>query len=233
MAYTIQVENFEGPLDLLLQLVEGEKMEITDISLVQVTEPFLRYMEERRGKMPPEELADFLLVAAKLVYLKSKALVPSLEVDAELEGPDLATQLRTYQAFVAAAKHLQVLSAQGVRSFSNPRRMVTMEDVRFVAPQITVEDLRGLFAQVVRRLEPILRLPQAAIERVMTLEEKMSQLVERVRVAVTTSFRAMAHETASRAELIVTFLAMLELAKQRTISVKQAELFDDIHISQV
>lgn len=108
-----------------------------------------------------------------------------------------------------------------------------MEDVRFVAPQITVEDLRGLFAQVVRRLEPILRLPQAAIERVMTLEEKMSQLVERVRVAVTTSFRAMAHETTSRAELIVTFLAMLELAKQRTISVKQAELFDDIHISQV
>ncbi len=233
MAYTIQVQNFEGPLDLLLQLVEGEKMEITDISLVQVTEPFLRYMEERRGKMPPEELADFLLVAAKLVYLKSKALIPSLEPDAELEGPDLATQLRTYQAFVAAAKHLQVLSAQGVRSFSHPRRMLAMDDVHFVAPEITKDELKGLFALVVRRLEPILRLPQAAIERVMTLEEKMSQLVERVRVAVTTSFRAMAHEATSRAELIVTFLAMLELAKQRTISVKQAELFEDIHISHV
>lgn len=233
MAYTIQVQNFEGPLDLLLQLVEGERMEITDISLVQVTEPFLRYMEERRGQMPPEELADFLLVAAKLVYLKSKALMPSLEPDEELEGPDLASQLRTYQAFVAAAKHLHMLSAQGVRSFSHPRRMVSMEDARFVPPKMTKEDLRGLFVQVVRRLEPILRLPQAAIERVMTLEEKMSQLVERVRVAVKTSFRVMAQEATSRAELIVTFLAMLELAKQRTISVKQEQLFEDIHISHV
>jgi segregation and condensation protein A len=231
MAYSITIQNFEGPLDLLLQLVEGEQMEITDISLVQVTEPFLRHLAERRGQMLPEELADFLLIASKLVYLKSKAIVPSLETDAELEGPDLASQLRAYQAFVAAAKQIQALSAQGVRSFSHPRQMVKLEELGFVAPSITQDDLRALFAGLVRRLEPIARLPQAAIERVMTLEEKMSQLVERVRHAVQTSFRAMAHEATSRAELIVTFLALLELTKQRSIRVEQAQLFEDIQIS--
>ncbi len=233
MSYSVAIQNFEGPLDLLLQLVEGEKLEITDISLVQVTEPFLRYLEERRGQMMPEELADFLLIASKLVYLKSKAIVPSLEADALEEGPDLASQLRTYQAFVAAAKQLQALASQGVRSFSHPRAMYKQEDAYFLPPHASVEDLRGLFIRLVRRLEPIVRLPQAAIERVMTLEEKMAQLVHKVRQAIQTSFRAMAHEASSRAELIVTFLALLELTKQRTFRVQQAELFEDIEISSV
>lgn len=230
MPYAVAIQNFEGPLDLLLQLVEGEKLEITDISLAQVTEPFLRYLEERRGQMPPEELADFLLIASKLVYLKSKAIVPNMEEDLE-EGPDLATQLRAYQVFVAAAKQLQVLASKGVRSFSHPRAMYKQADARFLPPQATAQDLHVLFVRLVRRLEPIVRLPQAAIERVMTLEEKMVQLIERVRTAVRTSFRAMAHGTTSRADLIVTFLALLELTKQRTFRVQQTELFEDIEIS--
>ena len=84
MAYEVHIASFEGPLDLLLQLVEAQKLEITEISLVQVTDPFLAHLREAEGTLSPQELADFLLVAAKLVYLKSKALLPTL-TDTELE----------------------------------------------------------------------------------------------------------------------------------------------------
>lgn len=234
MPYAVTLENFEGPFDLLLQLVENEKLDITNISLVQVTEPFLRHLDERRGQMAPEELADFLVIAAKLVYLKSKAIVPNLIDEALEEGPDLATQLRAYQAFIAASKHIQLLATKGVRSFSHPRQVYKPEPGSFVAPSgLQGEELKGLFLRAVRRLEPLLRLPQAAIERVMTLEEKMSELVTRVREKLKTSFREMTTDTRSKAELIVTFLALLELTKQKTVEVAQNNLFEDIEISHV
>lgn len=235
MPYAVALENFEGPFDLLLQLVESEKLDITNISLVQVTEPFLRHLEERRGQMTPEELADFLLIAAKLVYLKSKAIVPNL-VDAALEeGPDLATQLRAYQAFIAASKHIQALAAQGVRSFGHPRQIYKPEPGTFIAPPATfqVEEMKALFLRVAHRLEPLIRLPQAAIERIVTLEEKMVELIEHVRERVKTSFREMTTSTKSKAELIITFLALLELTKQRNFQVAQANLFEDIEISSL
>lgn len=233
MTYAVAIENFEGPFDLLLQLVENQQLDITNVSLAQATEPFLHYLEERRGQMAPEELADFLLIAAKLVYLKSKAIVPGLE-DAELdEGADLASQLRAYQVFVAAAKQLQALAAEGVHSFSRPKQIVKRE-AGFAPPtQLGTDDLRALFAQVVRRLEPLVRLPKAAIERVVTLEEKMAELVERVQQAVKTSFHSMASHAKNKAELIVTFLALLELTKQRTLQARQTNLFEDIEISHL
>lgn len=233
MAYAIAIENFEGPFDLLLQLVESQELDITNVSLAQATEPFLRYLDERRGQMAPEELADFLVVAAKLVYLKSKAIVPGLEDDSLEEGADLASQLRAYQVFAMAAKQLQVLAAEGIHSFSRPKQIMKRE-MAFAPPsQLTVEDLRGLFSQVVRRLEPLVRLPRAAIERVVTLEEKMAELVERVQQAIKTSFHSMASHAKNKAELIVTFLALLELTKQRTLQARQTNLFEDIEISRV
>lgn len=233
MPYAVAIKNFEGPFDLLLQLVEAEKLDITDISLVQVTEPFLTYLAERRGALPPEELADFLVIAAKLVYLKSKAIVPGL-TEAEMEeGPDLASQLRAYQAFVAASKHIQMLAAEGGRSFGRTRHVLKAEPGTFSAPPLVPEDVHGLFTRLLRRLEPLTRLPQAAMERVMTLEEKMSELLARTERALRTSFRIVAKEAKNRAELIITFLAILELAKQRTIEVRQTELFEDINIAKL
>ena len=118
MPYTVRVEKFEGPLDLLLQLIEGEKLEITEISLVQVTEPFVQHVRERQGAIPPEELADFLVVAAKLIYLKSRALLPELTDQALDEGPDLADQLRMYRAFVEASNRLGEMDRRALRSYS-------------------------------------------------------------------------------------------------------------------
>ncbi len=233
MAYAVQLEGFEGPLDLLLQLVEAEKLEITEISLMRVTEPFLRRLEEQRDQIPLEELADFLVIAAKLVYLKSRALLPTLEDPLLEEGPDLATQLRAYKAFVEAANRIGEMTRQGMRAFGRLRRSVVQEEkTEFVPPTgVTSQGLHEMYARVIRRLEPITVLPRAAVARVVTIEEKIAELTERVRQGLQLSFHRLLAESGSRDELVVSFLALLELMKQRIISVRQAELFEDIYVS--
>lgn len=234
MPFTVQVERFEGPLDLLLQLVESEKLEITEISLVSVCEPFIQHLEANRGSIPTEELADFLVVAAKLVYLKSRAILPSF-TDAELEeGPDLATQLRLYKAYADAAKLLAERTRTGKLSFNRNKVTRVVREVQFSPPpDVTAEGLAQLFLLVVKRLQPLIKLPQAAIERVVTIEEKMSQLRERITKAVRVSFKSFLAESSNKKEAIVAFLALLELVKQRVVSVKQPDLFEEIHLESV
>ncbi len=232
MGYGVKIENFEGPMDLLLQLIESEKLEIANVSLAQVTEPFVAHVRENQGKIAPEELADFLVIAAKLVYLKSKILLPYLS-DAELdEGPDLETQLRMYKAFVEAAAKIDALAQAGNTAYGRSRRMTIAREPQFIPPPgVTNETLHELFVRVVRRLEPILQLPKAAIERVVTLEEKISQLIGRVKKLMHVSFHRFLSEAGDRHEMIVSFLALLELVKQRTITYEQQELFQDIRIT--
>lgn len=231
MAYEVRSTTFEGPLDLLLQLVESQKLEITKVSLMEVTAPFLKHVEEHRGKMAPEELADFLVVAAKLVYLKSKALLPSLQ-DAELEeGPDLEEQLRLYKVFVEAAKQLDAMWRSGHASYGRTKRPVALDQVTFVAPiGVTADVLKDLYQRVVRRLEPLHQLPKVALERVISLEDKIQDLGARIKRAFRVSFHGVLAEAQDRAEMIVSFLALLELIKQRDVHVEQSEMFSDIHL---
>jgi len=232
MTYSIKIEKFEGPLDLLLQLIESDKLEITEVSLLQVTEPFVKLVRESKNKIPPEELADFLVIAAKLVYLKSRALLPML-TDAELEeGPDLATQLRMYKAFVEAANRLGEMAKANRCSYSRVRRPRQNMEAGFIAPKgVTAAVLQGLYVLIIRRLEPVLALPQAAIARAITIEDKIAQLFGRVRQFLKTSFHKFLAESHDRSEMVVSFLALLELVKQRQVKVEQKDLFQEIQLS--
>ncbi|MDO8583731.1 MAG: segregation/condensation protein A [bacterium] len=233
MSYSVKIEHFEGPLDLLLQLIESEKLEITTVSLMQVTEPFVQHVRENQGNIPPEELADFLVVAAKLVYLKSRAILPGL-TDVELdEGPDLESQLRLYKAFVAIADQFDVTWKSGACSFSRTRHPVR-EMVGFVPPRnVTTALLQELYQKIVKRLEPIAQLPKAAILRAISIEEKIEELRERIRRSLKTSFHRFLAEAQDRSEMVVSFLALLELIKQRIVSVNQGQLFEDIHLEKL
>jgi segregation and condensation protein A len=232
MPFAVRLTAFEGPLDLLLQLVESAKLPITDVSLVEVTEPFLAHLEEHRATIPAEELADFLVIASKLVYLKSKALLPSLVDPALEEGPDLASQLRAYQAFAAAAKRFAEQIRLGVGCYSRSKAMTPPLDLQTSLPSsCTLESLQTLYLAVIKRLQPILRLPKVAIERVVTIEEKMSSLVQRVRSAMRVSFHRFLAESETRMEAVVSFLALLELLHRHEIRIEQPDLFTDIHIS--
>lgn len=231
MAYAVNIANFQGPLDLLLQLVEQRALEITTLSLVEVTDPFVTHVRANEGKIPPEELADFLLLAARLIYLKSKAILPGFGEEAFDEGPDVENQLRTYKQFVLAARMLGEMAKQGPHSFGRDMRSVTLPDGVFVPPAgLAGETLAASYRRVCARLEPVLRLPQAAIMCAISIEEKIDELIARVKRAVKTSFHHVLRESADRGEMVVSFLALLELIKQRIVRVKQEDLFEDIEM---
>ncbi len=231
MAVTFRIDHFEGPLDLLLQLVEQEQLDISTVSLANVAEQFVIHVNNSKH-IPPEELADFLVIAAKLMYIKSKLLVPSL-VDAELEeGPDLETQLREYQRFVSASKLIDQRWREERRSFVRSASSKPIQEMGFSPPPgITTEILEALMRRVIARLEPLIRLPQVSLERAVTIQDKIRDLFHRVKGQTKVSFHAFVQGATSRTETIVSFLALLELVKQRFVDVDQADLFHDIAIT--
>ena len=232
MNVTFKVEHFEGPLDLLLQLVEKEDLDISTISLAAVAEQFVAHVKETPN-LPLEDVADFLVVAAKLMYLKSKLLLPSL-MDQELEeGPSLEEQLRRYRAFIAASKELNRMWNADAQAFQRVPRPIRRRDVMFAPPDgVTLTLLNGVIQRIVSKIEPLIRLPNAAIERVISIQEKLNHLLRRVREIFKTTFHSFVGTNASRGDVIVSFLALLELTKQRFVSVAQDELFQDIMIEK-
>lgn len=226
-----RVEQFEGPLDLLLQLVEQEKMDISNVSLAAVADQFLEYVHASSG-IPPIELADFLVVAAKLLYLKSRLFLPQLTMDGLDEGPDLAIQLREYQRFVAAARVIQSRWTTGQQSFARPEQAtVPRVATEFVPPiGVTLAILEQTMRRVVAKLEPMLRLPQIQMERTMTLQEKIRDLAGRIRGQASMSFHTFMSGARSKTEAVVSFLALLELIKQKFVRVEQTAMFHDIAV---
>jgi len=227
---SFKIEYFEGPLDLLLQLVEQEELDISTLSLAAVADQFVQHVNNRPD-LPLEELADFLVVAAKLIYLKSKLLLPSL-YDQELEdGPDMETQLRTYREFVRASRIIDRLWRSNVRSFVRVRRPVKFTNVVFSPPSgITTIILRETMMRVIVYLEPRITLPKAAVERVVTIQEKITQLFAHIQKTARITFSQFLGNRASKPETVASFLALLELVKQRFVHVSQESLFHEISI---
>jgi segregation and condensation protein A len=229
---TFQTAKFEGPLDLLLQLVEQEELAITEVSLATVADQFVAYVREGKGKIPPEELADFLVVAAKLVYMKSRLLLPSLVADELEEGPDLATQLRLYQQFVAASRTINKLWESDRVSFARERRPIrSLEQTFSPPPDMTTGLLRELMQGVVDRLAPLKKMPEAAMKRVITIQDKIASLADKLRRHASFRFSTFMEHAKDKGEIVVSFLALLELVKQRVVKVAQADLFHEIDIA--
>ncbi len=229
-AYKVQLEEFAGPLDLLLQLIETQELDITKVSLAQVADQFIEHMK-RLESTDPEEVADFLVVVAKLLYIKSKALLPS--IDLEEEGVDLEKQLKLYKAFVDASKGIAALIKEG--NFNYVRERFPEEIARGFQPpeNVNAAKLALLYASVLKRLEPLFVLPKKVIEKTIHIHEKIQHIKDIITREATSSFQKVISGASSKTEKIVSFLAMLELVKQRIITVEQEQLFEDIVIKRV
>ena len=233
MPVTVRIEQFEGPLDLLLQLIEREELDISEVSLARVADQYALHVRENHGQIPPTELADFLVIAAKLVYLKSKLLIPSLEDEDLDEGPDLASQLRLYQRFVEAAGMLneQWNSAQTSYGRTIPKTVRKLE-VEFAPPKdISGDTLESIMQSVIKKLTPVVKLPQAAIKRIIRIQDKIADLASRLRKTANMTFSGFVKNAKDKQERLVSFLALLELVKQRVVTVEQNDLFEDIDIA--
>ena len=223
----IQLSRFTGPLDLLLNLISKKKLHISEIALSEVTEQYLRYLdtiEERDA----DELADFLVVATRLLLLKSRTLLPKFAADEE-DGQSLERQLRLYKAFMDASKPLSKLWLGSGRSLwhDEPPRRPTA----FVPSEnVTLATLRRSMIQLVNRLEPPKELPETRIDRAVSMKEKINRIRELLRAAKRLSFQDIVGEVRNKTEVIVSFLAILELMKQRAVALRQDESFGDIDI---
>jgi len=231
MAVKIKVEKFEGPLDLLLQLIEREELSITEISLSKIADQYLAYLESV-ARRDPEELADFLVVAAKLLLLKSRELLPSAPVP-EDEGPSLASQLRMYKIFWEAAQRLErVFKEKRFISFRD--KLPASIAPRFSPPPgISGDRLRAAFVQVLERITPIVKYPEERLKKTVSIQEKIDRIRSIIQKEATVRFREILAGAASKTEVVVNFLALLELVRARTVSVTQDEAFGDILISRV
>lgn len=227
----IKLQKFEGPLDLLLQLIEEQKLDITEISLAQVTEQFLQYI--RTPLLKPQQLADWLVIAAKLLVIKSRVLVPSLKLNPEEEqdATNLAWQLYQYKCYKEAAKYLKSLDTKNLQSWG--RHTVFAEKISFYPdPAGNVSTFHAAMKYLAKTLEEIISLPKKVLEEVVTITEKIDHLQKLIQKKVEMRLKDLLASAQSKTEIIVTFLALLELVKQKILTVEQESIFADITIKK-
>lgn len=223
-----QLEKFQGPLALLLELIEGEKLAISEVSLAKVTEQYIKHVQSLPA-IDPDDLADFLVVAAKLIYLKSKTLLPDLHLEEE-DGPSLEAQLRMYKEYVEAAKKIEELIRK--KRFAFFREKMPIPEGFFPPRTLVASRLRDIMQSVLQSVQPLLALPKKAMARVISIKEKIEHIRQMILEQATTSFRQVLRGAKGKTEVVVSFLALLELVKQKIVEAGQEKLFEDITIKK-
>lgn len=228
--YEVKTTRFEGPLDLLLELIEDEKLDITEVSLSAITS---RYLNEVSHLDPKAyDVAEFMVVASRLIYLKSKSLLPAIASDAEDEEiEDLKAKLEIYRQYKDAAKNLNGVLNKNLRSFPAKKPQLTLS--RFTPPKgVDLKDLWSTFQKLLTDLPEELSREEVQLPtEKITIEEKIAHLEEFFAKDKKHKMSSLLRESKSRLEAIITFLAILELVKCRKIKVSQDNNFHDIDLS--
>lgn len=231
-AYKVHLENFEGPLDLLLHLIKGSKLDIYEINLSEITEQYLQYMAQLEF-LDMERAAEFIEIAATLIEIKSKALLPSEEEEQEQDSEDpeelLLRRLQEYKMFKEAGEKLQPHENVD-RFYKQPDKHAN--DYRFVLQQMNLQSLIGAFSGLLHKIdeEEQVLTPKTIEKDRFTVEEKTFELQTLLIQNKRVRFSQIVDKDYSRSEVITTFLALLEMLKSQQILVEQNERFGEIEI---
>lgn len=232
--HPVKTAQFEGPLDLLLQLIEEQKLDITQMSLAAVTEQYLKVLQEVGEQMSASDLADFLAVAARLLLIKSRALLPYLQPPDIDEGKDLENQLKLYREYYLASQQVHKLIRRKHFCFGRERLLLLREVTEFTPPpNLTLDKLAQAIANVVSSLPPPMPETRGVISKTISVHERILQLRDMIWRETKMRFSQLLGTSSNRMEVIVSFLAVLELTKQRSVMVRQDELFDEIVIEKI
>jgi len=229
-SYTVQIPVYEGPLDLLLQLIEHAELDITVVSLAQVTDQYLAHIHDMQ--VPADEISAFLVIAAKLLQIKSEALLPRPPIHEAGEanlGEALAQQLRVYKRFKELGSWLDTRTESHLRTFLRVAPPPKIES-RLDLSDVTVGDLRAaaeaIFAEEADKqaLGTVISAPR------VTIREKILWIARHLQTERRSTFSRLIGQNPSRLEVVVTFLALLELVKRYRVEASQEALFRDIQI---
>ena len=232
-SYSVTTPVYEGPLDLLLQLIEHAELDITAVSLALVTDQYLAYIHQMQ--VPADEISGFLVVAAKLIQIKSEALLPRppvREAGEENLGEALAYQLRIYKRYKELSNWLDDRERRHLRTYLRVAPPPKVES-RLDLSDITLDDLLAAAVDIFsdeaekQALGTIISAPR------ITIREKIALIAEHLGNKHNASFSRMLGEKPTRLEVVVTFLALLELVKRYRVSASQDKLFSDIQIKRL
>lgn len=233
VTYNINTPAFEGPLDLLLYLIERAELDITRVALAQVTNQFVEHVNNM-VELPAEEASAFMVIAAKLLQIKSEALLPRPPVRGEFEedpAEALARQLIIYRKFKRLAGFLDIRDNSNFRThlrITSPPKVEPSLDMTDLGLSDLIDIARLLLIQNDNREE--LRTVVAA--PVVTIRQKIKAITNALRSYKTASFASLLNRSSTRTEIVVTFLALLELIKRHLVWVQQESLFGEIEILQ-
>lgn len=243
MAIPVKLQAFEGPLDLLLHLIDKNKVSIYDIPIVMITEQYMEYMKGIEANSM-DVMSEFLVMAATLLRIKCKMLLPiEPDEEGEIEDPreELMNQLLEYKKYKQMAYELRVCREHGEKVLFK-RESIPEEVKAFALPidydyligDMNLNRLNQIFQQMLKRqedkIDPI-RSNYGKIEKdEVNMEERMSHVRDLIMHNKIMSFRALLEEQPSKMSIVVTFLVILELMKIGVIMIEQNQLFDDITI---
>lgn len=228
--FTIKTQAFEGPLDLLLSLVEKRKLFINDIALAQVTDDFIAHIQNFE-KLPMADSAQFILIASTLLLIKSKSLLPALTLTQEEEEGihDLETRLKIYQRIKDASVHIKDMFGKEIIFSQSQSRPITPtfsphESMNLLSLAQAIKD-------IIKALPKKENIPKAVVRKVVSLEDMIDTLTKRIQQGLRMKFSEFSStHKEDKVNVIVSFLAMLELVKQGILHVSQENHFGDIHM---
>ena len=227
-----KLENFEGPLDLLLHLIKEAKVEISEVKLADITEQYLDYMAGLE-ELDLEKASDFIDIAATLIEIKSKSLLPREVEEGEEDEEDpekmLLRQIKEYKLFKEASERLK--QYEDVNKFYKPADE-TVNDYRYVLKEMNIEGLLNAFAKMLTKVKKEAEeiVPKKIEKDRFTVAEKIISIRQNILEKKRMRFSDFFEEDFTRSEMINLFLAVLELLKMQEILVKQQSIYEDIDI---
>ena len=232
--YTVNTPVYQGPLDLLLNLIEKAELDISKLSLAKITDEYLNYVNTS-AFISAEEITLFLIIATRLIQIKSELLLPNIDEsnpDDQDEGDLLIQQLIVYRKFKNIAKKLEEIEAFQFHTY------LRLAPVPIFTPKpdmddISLDQLVKIFGQILYNLPDSKTLKdRISIPRV-TLKNKLKFIANRLSLQKKIYFHELLDKKTNRIDIIITFLAVLELIKQRIIEVQQKDLFSEIEIERI
>jgi segregation and condensation protein A len=234
--YKVKLEIFEGPLDLLLYLIKRDEIDIYEISIERITRQYLEYLQAFK-ELNLDIAGEFVVMAANLIYLKSRSLLPvdqqPPDEEAEEDDPrwDLIRQLIEYKKFKEAAAQLHVRALEQERIFTRDGgATTTTADAPLRLAEVGIFQLIHAFQDVIKRVEARENLQEMFGEH-FTVSDKIDIILKRVADGASVRFTDLFGDIASRVEIVVTFLALLELIRLKQVRAIQRNVFDEIEIA--
>ena len=228
--YTVETRVYEGPLDLLLQLIERAELDITEVSLAQLTDQYLEHLKSI-SEVATEEVSAFLVIAAKLIQIKSEVLLPRhSENDVEEDvGQELVRQLKLYKRFKEISKILRDYEESGSRTYLRIAPTPNIES-KIDVSGINLDDLLVAAQAVLLKSKPDAQLDNVITISRITIRQKINSIAQFLKHSEQGTFQQLLSKEPTHEEIVVTFLAMLELVKRHLVQVWQESLFGGIEI---